>query len=144
MNKIARSITKWIKTCDNRLNRLISYIHYTGEYKQYCHVGDTAKQSRLGLFQDSDFSGDLGDPKSTSDGTLCVFGSRTFFLISWMYKKKLQFHTVQQNPRLFLDVGLRLNRNPALVLWDLIISDLETTCYHYQKLNISKENQRVK
>ena len=62
----------------NVLNRLISYIHHTCEYKQYCHVGNTAKQFRLGLFQDSDFAGDLEDSKSTSGGTLCIFGSRTF------------------------------------------------------------------
>ena len=66
VNKLARSITKWTKACDKRLNRLISYIHQTSEYKQYCHVGNTAKQCRLGLFQDSDFAGDLEDSKSTS------------------------------------------------------------------------------
>ena len=48
LNKLARSITKWTKACDKRLNRLISYIHHTCEYKQYCHVGNTAKQCRLG------------------------------------------------------------------------------------------------
>ena len=66
VNKFARSITKWTKACGKRLNRLISYIHHTSEYKQYCHVGNTAKQCRLGLFQDSDFAGDLEDSKSTS------------------------------------------------------------------------------
>ena len=64
VNKLARSITKWTKTCDKRLYRLISYIHHTCEYKQYCHVGNTAKQCRVGLFQDSDFVGDLEDSKS--------------------------------------------------------------------------------
>ena len=88
VNKLARSITKWTKDCDKRLNRLISYIHHTSEYKQYCHVGNTAKQCRLGLFQDSDFAGDLEDSKSTSGGTLCVFGSHTFVPISWMCKKQ--------------------------------------------------------
>ena len=34
--------------------------------------------------QDSDFAGDLGDSKSTSGGTLCVFGSHTFVPTSWM------------------------------------------------------------
>ena len=46
VNKLARSITKWTKACDKRLSRLISYIHHTSEYKQYCHVGNTAKQCR--------------------------------------------------------------------------------------------------
>ena len=44
VNKLTRSITKWTKACDKRLNRLISYIHHTSEYKQNCHVGNTAKQ----------------------------------------------------------------------------------------------------
>ena len=39
----------------------MSYIHHTCEYKQYCYVGNTEKQCRLGLFQDSDFAGDLED-----------------------------------------------------------------------------------
>ena len=73
VNKLARSITKWTKACDKRLNRLISYIHHTCEYRQYFHVVNTIKQCRLGLFQDSDFAGDLEDSKSTSGGTLCHF-----------------------------------------------------------------------
>ena len=51
VNKLARSITKWTKSCDKRLNRLISYIHHTCECKQYCHVGNTAKQCRLDCFK---------------------------------------------------------------------------------------------
>ena len=55
---------------------------------QNCYVGTTAKQCRLGLFQDSDFAGYLEDSKSTSGGTLCVLGSHTFVPISWMCKKQ--------------------------------------------------------
>ena len=51
-------------------------------------MGNTAKQCRLGLFRDSDFAGDLEDSKSTSGGTLCIFGSHTFVPISWMCKKQ--------------------------------------------------------
>ena len=64
VNKLARSITKWTNACDKRLNRLISFFHHASEYRQYCHVGNTAKQCRLGQFQDSDFAGDLEDSKS--------------------------------------------------------------------------------
>ena len=88
VNKLARSITKWTKACDKRLNRLISKIHHTCEYRQYCHVGNTAEQCRLGLFQDFDFAGDLEDSKSTSGGTLCIFGSHTFVPTMWMCKKQ--------------------------------------------------------
>ena len=69
LNQLERSITKWTKACEKRLNRLISFFHHTSDYKQYCHVGNTANQCRLALFQDSDFAGDLEDSKSTSGGT---------------------------------------------------------------------------
>ena len=125
VNKLARSITKWTKACDKRLNRLISYVHHTCEYKQYCHVGNTAKQCRLGLFQDSDFAGDLEDSKSTSGGTLCVFGSHTFVPISWMCKKQTSVsHSSTESEIISLDTGLRLDGLLALELWDLIVSVL--------------------
>ena len=72
VNKLARSITKWTEACDKRLARLISYIHHTSEYRQYCYLENTAQQCRLRLFQDSDFAGDIEDSKSTS-GLSCVF-----------------------------------------------------------------------
>ena len=125
MNKFARSITKWTKACDKRLSRLISHIHHTCEYEQYCHVGNTAKQCRLGLFQDSDFAGDLDDSKSTSGGTLCIFGSHTFVPISWMCKKQTAVsHSSTESEIISLDAGLRLDGLPALELWDLIVSVL--------------------
>ena len=39
VNRLARSITKWTKACDKRLNRLISNIHHTCEDKQYLSCG---------------------------------------------------------------------------------------------------------
>ena len=123
VNKLARSISKWTKACDKRLNRLISYIHHTCEDKQYCHVGNTAKQCRLGLFQDSDFAGDLEDSKSTSGGTLCIFGSHTFVPISWMCKKQTAVsHSSTESEIISLDTGLTLDGLPALELWDPIVS----------------------
>ena len=123
VNKFARSITKWTKACDKRLNRLISKIHHTSEYKKYCHVGNTAKQCSLGLFQDSDFAGDLEDSKSTSGGTLCLFGSHTFVPMSWMCKKQTSVsHSSTESEIISLDTGLRLDGLPALELWDLIVS----------------------
>ena len=125
VNKLARSITKCTKACDKRLNRLISYIHHTCEYRQYCYVGNTAKHCRLGLFQDSDFAGDLEDSKSTSGGTLCIFGSHTFVPISWMCKKQTSVsHSSTESEIISLDTGLRLDGLPALELWDLIVSVL--------------------
>ena len=86
-------------------------------------MGNNAKQCRLGLFQDSDFAGDLEDSKSTSGGTLCIFGSHTFVPISWMCKKQAAVsHSSTESEIISLDAGLRLDGLPALELWDLIIS----------------------
>ena len=116
------------QSCDKRLSRLISDIHHTCDYKQYCHVGNTAKQCRLGLFQDSDFAGDLEDSKSTSGGTLCIFGSHSFVLISWMCKKQTSVsHSSTESEIISLDAGLRLDGIPALDLWDLIVAVLGNT-----------------
>ena len=89
-------------------------------------MGNTAKQCRLGLFQDTDFAGDLEDSKSTSERTLCVFGSHTFVPISWMCKKQTSVsHRSTESEIISLDTGLRLDGLPALELWDLIVSVCE-------------------
>ena len=84
-------------------------------------MGNTAKQCRPGLFQDSDFAGDLEDSKSTCGGTLCIFRSHTFVPISWMCKKQTAVsHSSTESEIISLDTGLRLDGLPALELWDPI------------------------
>ena len=78
VNKLARAVTKWTRACDKRFARLISYIHHACEFKQYCHVRNTAQHCKLGLFQDSELARDFEDSKSTSGGLLCILGSHTF------------------------------------------------------------------
>ena len=91
-------------------------------------MGNTVKQCRLGLFQDSDFAGDLEDSKSTSGGTLCVFGSHTFVPISWMCKKQTAVsHSSTESEIISLDAGLRLDGIPALDFWNLIVAVLGNT-----------------
>ena len=88
-------------------------------------MGNTAKQCRLGLFQDSDFAGDLEDSKSTLGGTLCVLGSHTFVPISWMCKKQTPVsHSSTESEIFSLDTGLRLDGLLAVELWDLTVSVL--------------------
>ena len=122
------------KACDKRLCRLISYIHHRCEYKQYCYVGNTAEQCRLGLFQDSDFAGDLEDSKSTSRGTSCVWGCHTFVPTSWMCKKQTSVsHSSTESKIISLDAGLRLDGIPALDFWDLIVLVLGNTTQNHDR-----------
>ena len=86
-------------------------------------MGNTAKQCRLGLYQDSGFAGDLEDSKSTSGGTLCIFGSHTFVPKNWMCKKQTAVsHSSTESENISLDTGLRLDGLLVLELLDLIVS----------------------
>ena len=85
-------------------------------------MGNTAQQCILGLFQDSDFAGDLEDSKSTSGGIRCTTGSHTFVPISWMCKKQTSVsHSSTESEIISLDAGLRMDGIPALTLWELVI-----------------------
>ena len=139
VNKRARAVTKWTKSCDKCLNRLISYIHHTSQYKQYCSCGESLhKQCRLGLFQDSDFAGDLEDSKSTSGGILCILGSHTFVPRSWMCKKQTSVsHSSTEAEVISRDAGLRMDGIPAL--GSLGFGDWSITFLHQTRTNKTKD-----
>ena len=90
-------------------------VHSSHEWIQtYCHVGNTAQQCQSGLFQYSDFTGDLEDSKSTSGGILCIFGSHTFVPRSWMCKKQTSVsHRSTEAEIIYLDPGLRMDGSDA-------------------------------
>ena len=116
----------------------LTFIIYVN--KQYCQVGKTAKQNRQGLFQDSDFAGDLEDSKSTSGGTLCVFGSHTFVPISWMCMKRTSVsHSSRESEIISLDAGLRLDGIPAIDLLDLIVAVLGNTDQSHKEQGCLKD-----
>ena len=100
--------------------------YYTCEFKQYCHLSNTDQQCRLGLFQDSDLTGDLEDTKSISGGTLCIFW-KSYICSNKLdvCKKQTAFsHSSTESEIISSDFGLRLDGLPALELWDLIVSVL--------------------
>ena len=70
----------------------------------------------------------LEDSKSTSGGTLCVFGSHTFVPKSWMCKKQTTVsHSFTESDIISLDAGLRMDGLPALDLWDVVIEVLRSS-----------------
>ena len=77
------------------------------------------------MITNTDFAGDLEDSKSTSVGTLCIFGSPTFVPISWMCKKQTSVsHSSTESEIISLGAGLRMDGIPALDLWALIVTVL--------------------
>ena len=122
MNKLARAVAKWTEACGKRSAPSISYFRHSCEYWQHCFVGKTPQHCTLGLFQDSDFAGDLEDSKSTSGEILCIFGSHTLVPVSWMCKKQTSVsHSSKEAEVISLDAGSRMDGIPALTLWDLVI-----------------------
>ena len=61
-------------------------------------LGNTEKQWRLGLFQDSDFAGDPDDSKPMEEHCALL---EVIHLFQWVgcARNSFQFHTVQQNPK---------------------------------------------
>ena len=88
VNEVARALAERTKSCDKRLARWISFFHYTSDQRQYCHVGNTTQQCRLGLFQTLILQEIKKTRSSTSGGVLRIFGSHTFVPTSWMRKKQ--------------------------------------------------------
>ena len=102
VNKLAPAITKWTRACDKCLARLIPYIQHTCEFKQYCHVGNTAQQCRLGLCQDSDFA-EILKTQNRPQGEFCAYWQATrLFPQAGCVRNEPLFRTVQRNLKFFL------------------------------------------
>ena len=90
--------------------------------------GQCVSALSTGLFQNSDFAGDLEHSKSSSGGVLCIFGSRIFVPISWMSERQtFVSHSSTESEIISLDAGLRMDRLLALDLWDVVIEVLRST-----------------
>ena len=123
VNKLVRAVTKWTQECDRRSTRLTSYIHQTQDYRQYCHVGNTAQHCPLDLLQDSDFAGDLGRLEINIRWNFYVFGSRIFVPVHWMCKKQTAIsHSSTESEIIPLDAGLWMDGLPASDPWDIVVS----------------------
>ena len=91
-------------------------------------MGNTAQHCRLGLFQDSDFVGDLEDSKSTTGGSLVYhWKPNTVSHINWMCKKQTSVsHGSTESEIISLDVGLRMDGLLALDLSDVVTTVLRS------------------
>ena len=94
-------------------------------------------------FKTLNLAGDLEDSKSTSGGTLCIFGTYTFVPVSWMCKKQTSVsHSSTESEIISLDAGLRLDGIPALDLCDLIVAVLGNTNQNHTEQGDLLKNKR--
>ena len=136
-------MTKWTKACDKRLNRLISYIHHTCEYKQYCHVGNTAKQCRLGLFKTPILREILKILNPLlEEHCACLEVILLFQQVGCVKKQTAVSHSSTESETISLDTGLRLDGLPFMEVWDLIVSVLGDTIQNHDRTERPVVNKR--
>ena len=113
VNWLVRHVTKWNRARGKRLARLTCYTHHSGNYRQYCHVGDKASGCKFGLLEDANVAGDLEDCKSTSRRVLCIFGSQTFWSCFMVQETNSCSAKAAPKPKLsHFDASLRLDGSP--------------------------------
>ena len=118
VNKFARSITKWTRACVKRLNRLISYIHHTCEFKQYCFVGFLQNNADWDCCK-TPILREILRIQNLHQVEHCAFSEviHTFIPISWMFKKQISVpHNSTESEIISLEAGFRLDGIPALDL----------------------------
>ena len=97
VNKLARSITKWTKACDKRLNRLISYIHHICAYKQYCYVVTLQNNAGWDCFKTPILQEILRTQNPLLEEHDAFLEVIHLFQEVGCARNKLPFYTVQQN-----------------------------------------------
>ena len=125
VNKLARSFTKWTRVCDKR--SAVGFLIFINDYRQYCHVGNTAQHCRWGLFQDADFAGHLEDSISTSGDLVCLWKSNIRHHWLDVQETNVSIHNSTGSEIISSDVSLRTDGIPALDLSDVVIEVLRSS-----------------
>ena len=117
-------MTKWTRTHNKRLARLISCIHHTSDYRQCCHVGNAAQHCQF-----KQTLQEILNTQNPHQAETCAFLEvEKFVPISLMCKKQTSvFHSSTEPEVISLDAGLRMDGFLALDLWNLVIEVLGTT-----------------
>jgi hypothetical protein len=118
---LARRITSWSADCDDRLLRLISYIHSTTEHVLVGWVGDSEKDIDLHLFADADLAGCKITQRSTSGAHLALRGPSTCFPLSANAKRQDSVsHSTPEAEIVAVAFGLRTEGMAVLDLLETI------------------------
>ena len=123
------------RACDKRLPRLISKIHHTSEFKQYCHVGNTAQTMQTGTVSRTLTLPEILKIQNRPQGEFAYLEVTRFFPHVGCARNKLLFRTVQRNLRLF-SLSMQVY---VLDLWDLVLEVLHSSSNQPKK---SKEHEQ--
>ena len=87
-NSLASRLTRWDKSCDLRLRRLVSYIWSTLDKRLVGYVAKGDKTCGLHLYTDADLGGCSDTQRSTSGVFMCVQGEKSMFPLVAMSKRQ--------------------------------------------------------
>ena len=109
--------------------------------RKYCHVGNIAKQCRLGLFQDSDFAGDLFFFRNRLQVEHCAYSESHVCSNKPVCKKQTcVVHSSTDSEIISVDTGLRMDGIPVLDPWDLVIVVMHSNSNQKQKDKQARRN----
>jgi hypothetical protein len=119
---LATKVTKWSKTCDAALHRLVCYINSTLDVYCWGWIGDKWEDLELTIYSDADWAGDKTSYFSTTGGFMCLTGRNTFFPLAAMSKKQsCVSHSTPEAEIVAADMVMKSIGIPALQLWDTIL-----------------------
>ena len=143
VNKLARAVTKWTKACDERLARLISYIHSSYMWTQailLCGIYSTTMQIRIisGLW----FCRRPWRLKVDFRWISVHFRNPNICAYNWMCRKQTSVtHCSSEAEVISLDAGLRMDGIPALDPWDSVIEVFHSSPYQANKTKDVRESR---
>lgn len=115
---LAALVTKWTEECDERLPKLMSYVHSTSDKELMGYVGDELSGVMPHLFADADLGGCGTTSRSTSGLFMAVMGPNTFFPTAGQSRKQGCVST--SNPESELVALFHAVRNYGLPTVDLL------------------------
>ena len=119
---LAQCVTKWDRTCDLKLYRLICYINGSLKVRMTGWIGDTAQNLAPHLFADADFAGCSKTSRSTSGVHLSLLGPNSVWPLNGQSKKQgCVSHSTPEAELVAADHAVRTVGIPALDLWSILL-----------------------
>lgn len=117
-----RSDTWQRKGRGKKLQRLMSYMHHSRDFRQIGFIGDKLEDSGLGFFTDADFAGDKATMKSTSGVFMAIYGPNSFFPSDYLSSlQKCARLSTAEAAIVAVVLGLKSVGIPAIDLWSVIL-----------------------
>ena len=127
VNGLAQYVSKWNKTCDKKIHRLVSYVNSSTDLRMIGYIGDPLDDLSLGLYADADLASCPDTMKSTNGALLVLQGPNSFFPLAALSKKQTVTSTSSTEAEIVsLFYALKNEGIPALSLWEKILGRTPT------------------